>query len=97
MKKLITATALAAFALATTAAMAEDSKMNAPTNKSAVQEQQETQATDANKMNKMDKMDKTNGAAATTGAAVNPNVKPGESTLPHKPDSTVKDATSSGK
>lgn len=94
MKKLITATALAAFALATTAAMAEDSKMNAPTNKSAVQEQQETQATDANKMNKMDK---TNGAAATTGAAVNPNVKPGESTLPHKPDSTVKDATSSGK
>jgi hypothetical protein len=93
-KKLITATALAAFALATTAAMAEDSKMNAPTNKSAVQEQQETQATDANKMNKMDK---TNGAAATTGAAVNPNVKPGESTLPHKPDSTVKDATSSGK
>lgn len=84
MKKLITATALVAFALASTAAMAEDTKMNSPTQKTGTQQQMETQSTDAAKK----------PAGVTTGAATsNQPIKPGDSKVPGKPTDTVKDST----
>lgn len=82
MKKLITAAALAAFAIASTAAMAEDSKMNSPTQKTGTQQQMETKSTDA----------AGKPAGATTGAATsNQPVKPGDSKLPGKPTDSMKD------
>lgn len=83
MKKLITATALAAFAVASTAALAEDSKMNTPLQKTPTQQQMETNSTSGAKV-------KT--PAATTGASSNMNatVKPGESTMPGHPDTSTK-------
>ena len=82
MKKLITATALAAFVLATAgSAMAEDSKANSPTQKTGTQQQMETQSTDAAKK----------PASATTGSSMNAPIKPGDSKVPGKPTDTIKD------
>jgi hypothetical protein len=90
MKKLITAAALAAFALATTTAMAEDTKMDTPTQKTPTQQQMDTNASGGAKM-------KT--PAATTGASTNMNstVKPGDSTVPGKPTDTNEQETTKGK
>jgi hypothetical protein len=79
MKKLITAACATAFVLGTTLAFAEDSKMNAPTQKTPTQQQMDTKSTD--KMKK----------PSTTGAGMNNN-KPESSTLPGKPTDTVKDS-----
>jgi hypothetical protein len=69
MKKLITATALAAFAIATSTAMAQDTKD--PTKKTPTQQQMETRSTDS-------KM----APSATTGAAPeqNSSTMPGKPT-----------------
>jgi hypothetical protein len=83
MKKLITATTLAALALASTAALAEDTKQNSPTQKTPTQQQMETKSTDAAKK----------PAAATTGSSMNAPIKPGDSKVPGKPTDTVKDSS----
>ena len=84
MKKLITAAALAAFAIASTSAMAEDTKQNSPTQKTGTQQQMDTQATGGAKVQT---------PAATTGAGANMNMKAqsGESKLPAKPTDKVKE------
>jgi hypothetical protein len=81
MKKLITATALAAFVIASGSAMAEDTKQNSPTQKTGTQQQMDTQATGGAKVQT---------PAATTGASSNATVKPGDSTVPGKPTDAVK-------
>jgi hypothetical protein len=82
MKKLITAAALAAFAIASTTAMAEDTKPNAATQKTPTQQQMDTKAKDGAMA----------PAGTTTGAASNATVKPGDSKVPGKPTDAVKDA-----
>jgi hypothetical protein len=96
MKKLITAAALAAFAIASTTAMAEDSSQKATTQKTPTQQQMDTQATGGAKVQT---------PAATTGAStnmktgastnMNMNAKSGESKIPGKPGETVKEGTNS--
>lgn len=83
MKKLITATAAAAFVLATGFAHAEDTKQNSPTQKTGTQQQMETQATSGAKM-------KATTPAGTTGAGMNAQGA-GASKLPGKPTDTIKD------
>jgi hypothetical protein len=89
MKKLITATALAAFAIASTSAMAQDTKQTRPNLKTPTEQQMDTQKTDAHK-----KMGTT--GAASSSMQANPNIKPGDSKIPGKPTDTIKDSTNSG-
>jgi Flp pilus assembly protein TadG len=94
MKKLITAAALAAFALATTTAMAEDTKSSDPTKKTGVQHQMDTQSTSGAKM----APSATTGSSAnTTVNPANPNVKSGDSTLPGKPTDSARTSITGGK
>jgi hypothetical protein len=91
MKKFITATALAAFAIASTSAMAQDTKQTRPNLKTPTEQQMDTQSTDDtnsmnNTMNKTD-MEK----PATTGAASSTEEQSG-SKVPGKPTDTIKDS-----
>ena len=88
MKKLITAAALAAFAIASTSAMAEDSNQKATTQKTPTQQQMDTKASGGATVQT---------PAETTGAGVNMNMnaKSGESKIPGKPGETVKEGTNS--
>jgi hypothetical protein len=88
MKKLITAAALAAFAIASTSAMAQDTKQTRPNLKTPTEQQMDTQKTDVHK-----KMGTTGASSSMTA---NPNIKPGDSKVPGKPTDTIKDSTNSG-
>lgn len=89
MKKLITAAALVAFAVASTSAMAQDTKQTRPNLKTPTEQQMDTQKTDAHK-----KMMGTTGSAS--GMQANPSVKPGDSKVPGKPTDTIKNSTNGG-
>jgi hypothetical protein len=88
MKKLITAAALTAFAIASTSAMAQDTKQTRPNLKTPTEQQMDTQKTDAHK--------KMGTTGAASGMQANPNIKPGDSKVPGKPTDTIKDSTNSG-
>jgi hypothetical protein len=88
MKKLVTAAALAVFALATTTAMAEDTKMNSPTQKTPTQQQMDT-SKGASKM-----APATTGQAPATGPSSNLTGQGPK--VPGKPSDSTKDVTSQG-
>jgi hypothetical protein len=88
MKKLITAAALAAFAVASTSAMAQDTKQTRPNLKTPTEQQMDTKATD--------KMHKPATTGAASGMQANPDVKPGDSKVPAKPTDTIKNSTNGG-
>jgi hypothetical protein len=105
MKKLITATAAAAFILAAGSAMAEDTSENTPTQKTPTQEQIDTNASSGASTT-------TQTPAGTTGAGVNSgadlnagtndadmkagaNVNGSVSEVPGKPTDTIKESTDS--
>jgi hypothetical protein len=88
MKKLITAAALAAFAVASTTAMAQDTKQTRPNLKTPTEQQMDTQKTDAHK--------KMGTTGAASGMQANPDVKSGDSKVPAKPTDTIKNSTNGG-
>jgi hypothetical protein len=89
MKKLILATAAAAFVLGTGFANAEDTKQSAPTQKTPTQQQMDTKASNGMKAG--------SGMQGTTGAGMNNETQSGNSKVPGKPTDTQKDATQGGK
>jgi len=84
MKKLITAAALTAFAIASTSAFAEDTSQKAATQKTPTQQQMDTQASGGAKM-------KTPAGTTGAGASMNAGAQSGESKLPAKPTDKVKE------